>query len=129
MAVLSVDDILLNERGELVPNRVFGLADDEGFIEALDNEFIGQLVQERLADYDPASSVSLDALIIELGFDPAELRVEAGIEYSRENIGALDSREIMLASMDDGSGSLIPPRTAPTATLADSLSLAKENGR
>lgn len=86
---------------------------DEGYQEALEDEYLGMIVRERLADSNHSESISFDELCAKFGFTREELEASAeedrGTELVNESkILSKSARERMLLSMDDGSHSLLP---------------------
>lgn len=84
------------------------LSDDEGFVEALDNEHLVEILRERSDNSANQENISFDELIERLGFTREELEVDLGSQtFEQREHPELSTREWMLKSMDDGSGSLI----------------------
>jgi len=86
---------------------------DEGYQEALEDEYLGMIVRERLADSNHSELISFDELCAKFGFTREELEASAeedrGTELVNESkILSKSARERMLLSMDDGSHSLLP---------------------
>lgn len=80
---------------------------DEGFAEAIDNELLLEMLRERQSNPDNNKSISFDELIEKLGFTREELEADSGIyAFEQREYPELSTREWMLRSMDDGSGSL-----------------------
>ena len=85
---------------------------DHGFQEALENEYLEMIIKERVTATDSSRYISFDELCAKFGFTREEL--EASVEESlgadlinESLILAKSTRERMLASMDDGSHSLL----------------------
>jgi len=86
---------------------------DEGYQEALEDEYLRIIVKERLATSNLTKSISFDELCTKFGFTQEELlssiEEDKGTELVNESKTLSKSmRERMLLSMDDGSHALLP---------------------
>ena len=86
---------------------------DLGFQEALEDEYLSRVAEERISSGGGEKGISLDELITQLGFTHKEIEALAESEhgtdlfFESQNLSQT-TRERLLLSMDDGSYSLLP---------------------